>query len=267
MRTPITYYGGKQQLAAKIISMMPAHKIYCEPFFGGGAVFFEKPKAGIEVINDTNEMLINFYSVCRAKFNKLQSMVRMTLHSESEFIRARDIYRGRLQGNDVEKAWALWVMANECHAGSLYGGWKFCNGTAGTHFGRVFKNKRDSFNQQLYERLSEVQISCRDALKVIKNRDGPETFFYLDPPYPGAVQGHYYGYTEKNLADLLEILSTTKGKFILSNYWTETLRAAVEKSGWNSKEIKVTTHTAANTNQRESTEVLVFNYEIERTLF
>lgn len=42
MRTPITYYGGKQQLAAKIISMMPAHKIYCEPFFWWRCCFFSK---------------------------------------------------------------------------------------------------------------------------------------------------------------------------------------------------------------------------------
>lgn len=41
MRTPITYYGGKQQLAAKIISMMPAHKIYCEPFLVE-VLFFSK---------------------------------------------------------------------------------------------------------------------------------------------------------------------------------------------------------------------------------
>ena len=52
MRTPITYYGGKQRIAPEIISMLPAHKVYVEPFFGGGAVFFRKPKAGIEVIND-----------------------------------------------------------------------------------------------------------------------------------------------------------------------------------------------------------------------
>lgn len=115
--------------------------------------------------------------------------------------------------------------------------------------------------------MSEVQISCRDALKVIKNRDSPETFFYLDPPYPGAVQGHYYGYSEKNLADLLTILVKLKGRFILSNYWTETLRTAVDENRWNYREIKVATHTAVNTKQRESTEVLVFNYEIERTLF
>lgn len=33
MRTPITYYGGKQNLSERIVSMMPRHKIYCEEFF------------------------------------------------------------------------------------------------------------------------------------------------------------------------------------------------------------------------------------------
>lgn len=55
MRTPITYYGGKQRMADTIISMMPAHKLYCEPFFGGGAVFFRKPKAGIEKLKKGGE--------------------------------------------------------------------------------------------------------------------------------------------------------------------------------------------------------------------
>lgn len=55
MRTSITYYGGKQRMADTIISMMPAHKLYCEPFFGGGAVFFRKPKAGIEKLKKGGE--------------------------------------------------------------------------------------------------------------------------------------------------------------------------------------------------------------------
>ena len=91
---------------------------------------------------------------------------------------------------------------------------------------------KDSTDLEEHNR-KDVQISCRDALKVIKNRDSPETFFYLDPPYPGAVQGHYYGYSEKNLADLLTILVKLKGRFILSNYWTETLRTAVDENRWN----------------------------------
>ena len=58
MRTPITYYGWKQRLAERILQMMPGHRIYCEPFFGGGAVFFAKPKSYLEVINDKNERFI-----------------------------------------------------------------------------------------------------------------------------------------------------------------------------------------------------------------
>ena len=63
MKTPITYYGGKQQLAQKIISLIPEHEIYCEPFIGGGAVFFRKEPSESEIINDTNGELINFYEV------------------------------------------------------------------------------------------------------------------------------------------------------------------------------------------------------------
>jgi site-specific DNA-adenine methylase len=70
MRTPITYYGGKQRIAPEIISMMPAHKIYVEPFFGGGAVFFRKRKAGIEVINDMDfdlPEMIRLIELCSPK--------------------------------------------------------------------------------------------------------------------------------------------------------------------------------------------------------
>lgn len=61
MKTPISYYGGKQTLAERIVSMIPAHNLYCEPFVGGAAVFFSKPQSNLEVINDTNKELINFY--------------------------------------------------------------------------------------------------------------------------------------------------------------------------------------------------------------
>lgn len=55
MKTPISYYGGKQQLASKIVSLFPEHKIYCEPFTGGAAVFFAKPQSQAEIINDIND--------------------------------------------------------------------------------------------------------------------------------------------------------------------------------------------------------------------
>ncbi len=63
MQTPIKYWGGKLLLASRIIALFPQHKCYIEPFFGGGAVFFEKQKAKIEIINDVNDNIVNFYKV------------------------------------------------------------------------------------------------------------------------------------------------------------------------------------------------------------
>ena len=71
MKPPLTYYGGKQMLSKLIVSLIPPHNIYCEPFFGGGAVFFAKAPSKLEVINDTNGELINFYRIVKTKFRDL----------------------------------------------------------------------------------------------------------------------------------------------------------------------------------------------------
>ena len=70
LKTPISYYGGKQQLLPKILPIIPPHKIYSEAFFGGGAVFFAKEPSEIEIINDVNKQVINFYhEFCTIKRN------------------------------------------------------------------------------------------------------------------------------------------------------------------------------------------------------
>lgn len=268
MRTPITYYGGKQRLAGKIISMMPAHKIYCEPFFGGGAVFFRKPKSGIEVINDHDERLINFYSCVQNRFDDLQKMVNQTLHSESIYLHAKDVWNDRTESDEIEKAWAIWLITNGSFAGSMHGGWKWCNGTSGSNCGVYLSGKRKDFSEALHNRIEHVQISCRDALRVIIERDSQKTFFYLDPPYPGSYQGHYGGYSHKDFYNLLNILSGIKGKFILSNYWCQTLRWFILKNGWNFEKIEVNCSVASlGETVQKRTEVLVYNYDIQKSLF
>jgi DNA adenine methylase len=274
MRTPITYYGGKQRIAGEIISMFPDHKLYCEPFFGGGAVFFQKLKSRIEVINDQDNNLINFYSCVQNRFSELQELVRQTLHSETMYYYAKDIWKSRIETNDIERAWAIWLITNGSFAGSMHGGWKWCNGTSGGQSATMIMNKRNEFSEQLHRRLESVQISCRDALKVIQDRDGKDTLFYLDPPYPGCNQQHYFGYTHKDLFDLLQLLTTIKGKFILSNYWCQTLRYHILKYGWKYREIEVSmriTNLGRGENRKKDiqkrTEILVYKYDIEKDLF
>lgn len=269
MRTPITYYGGKQTLAARIVQMIPAHRIYCEPFFGGGAVFFAKQKSYLEVINDTNDRLIVFYKQVMTNFQQLQNKIQTTIYSESEYNRAKAIYNCRIPSDDVETAWAVWMVTNFSFTGSPQGGWKWDNGNAGSHSAIYMRHRRNEFSQWLHHRLEDVQISCRDALKVIKQRDTHHTVFYLDPPYPMADMKHYSGYTYQNLEDLLTILQTIKGKFILSNYMCPLISDYIHRNDWMHKEIKLPLKVANFSSSRTKKELLIWNFEVEheKTLF
>ncbi len=75
MKTPITYYGGKQKMLSVILPMIPEHSIYVEPFFGGGAVFWAKEPAQVEFINDINGEVANFYRVLQTDYDALKREV------------------------------------------------------------------------------------------------------------------------------------------------------------------------------------------------
>lgn len=268
MKTPITYYGGKQQLAKTIINMMPAHRIYCEPFFGGGAVFFTKPSTFLEVINDKNDLLITFYKQCVDNFEELQHRVQHTLCSESEHEKARKIYNNPKHRRKIDIAWAVWVMTNMSIMATPRGGWKRDNGTGGSHVGVTVDNHRMNFSEEVHNRLKNVQISCHDALDVIKERDTEQTLFYLDPPYINCDQKHYKGYGEEDFVQLLEQLEKIKGKFILSSFMSDVLQEKIKKNRWKHIVIQRKCMIPALVKKpRKKYEVLTWNYNLERSLF
>lgn len=271
MKTPITYYGGKQRMVDKILPLIPAHRIYCEPYFGGGAIFFAKGKSYCEVINDIDDRIITFYDVCQDSklFAELQQRIQMTLSSEKLFLRADTIWRNTKKAkNKVELAWAVWLQCNMGFGGSPDGGWKWDNGTSGSHSGVRMDNYRKQFTYKIHERLKYVQISCRDALKVINQRDSKETFFFLDPPYPGCVQKHYSGFTFDHFRQLLDLLTVIKGKFILCNFPSEMLNEYIKKAGWFTEVFDMSSN-VCNIRKKgaRKQEVIVYNYLIEPTLF
>lgn len=260
MKTPISYYGGKLSLLSKIIPLIPEHKLYCEPFIGGAAVFFAKEKAKVEVINDINGEIVNFYQVLQNDFNALQREIKATLHSRDLHRHAQVIYGNPDMFDSIKRAWAVWVIANMSFNNAFNTG--FTRSTDGK-FSRKVASNRDQFSDELAERISGVQIECRDALKVIETNDTPESFFYVDPPYVGAYLGHYDGYTQEGFNALLELLGNIKGKFLLSSYHNEFLTQAVKLHGWYQIEIKVNSNPAGSDKSRVKVEVLTANYPIE----
>ncbi len=267
MRAPLTYYGGKQRLAKRIVSMIPPHKMYVEPFFGGGAVFFKKNPSKVEVINDINDRIITFYQAIQGDHEALFTAIKNTPHSETLHKLAREIYNQRTDYDQVGMAWAVWHMTNAAFTGSPHGSWRWCNGNSGSHVGRVLERKRNLLSEALYRRIRYTQISCRDGLSVIEARDSKDAFFYLDPPYPGANQKHYGGYSFEDFRKLLDILAAIQGKFILSNYWSQTLRYYVEKYNWHTDSIK-SLMTISNLRRTdapmEKTEYLISNFKPSR---
>lgn len=269
MKTPITYYGGKQQLVPTILPMIPPHRLYVEPYFGGGAVFFAKRPSYLEVINDINENLMTFYYVVKHQllFDHLYERVQETLHSEALYKKAKRIFfrTDPMDDSLVDIAWATWVLTNISFSGSPVGGWRWDNGTAGSHTGIVMEHYREQFTRKLHERLQNVQISQRDAIEVIQQRNTDDTFFYLDPPYPGSNQKHYKGFTDKKLEELLCVLENIKGKFLLSNYERDVLVEKAKANEWfmfrRDMPLKVANF---HGNSRRKTEVLVCNYRPAR---
>lgn len=267
-KTPITYYGGKQQMAKTIIGMMPAHKIYCEPFFGGGAVFFAKGRSFLEAINDKNDRIVTFYRQCLTNFDELQQRIQTTLCAETEHHKAREIWNNWQDYSDIEVAWAVWCVTNMSIMATPRGGWKRDNGTGGSHAGVSLQMHRDNFTRKIKERLQHVQISCHDAIDVIQERDTPETFFYLDPPYINCDQEHYKGYSKKDFQQLLDLLTTIQGKFILSNFWSDILAHYIKQQGWQYQVFDKKCMIPALVKQpRRKEEVLVYNYTPYRGLF
>jgi len=263
MRPIISYYGGKQKIAADIVALIPPHKMYVEPFFGGGAVLFAK---GIptcahddyhEVINDADERLINFYRVFQGDdFKKLYRKILFTPHSEAEYRLTRSITREEVEADDITRAWAYYINISQSFANKLNSGWARSRKAPNKNRGSIWHNQKGRL-LALHHRLSRATISCADALKVIAQRDHENTFFYLDPPYPGTGQGHYKGYTVKDLQALIDVLAAIKGKFLLSNFNQPEVKFPTH---W--KRFEIATTCAVARENKERTEVLWGNYPI-----
>jgi DNA adenine methylase len=268
MRPPITYYGGKISLQKYIQPLIPESKIYVEPFFGGGSTFWNyNPGPGtIVVINDINDNCINFYEIMQEKFDDLNFKIQATLHAESTFRHAREIYFNPDGHSDLTRAWAFWVVCNMSFAACPGSGFKFDRTQSRTGMGEtssMINGKKRDF-PYLKRRLESVQIMKRDSINIIKTFDTKDTFFFLDPPYIGADQGHYKGYTINNFIELLMLLSKIQGMFLLCSYPSPELEDFRAKFKWHTKDIRRLNTTSQNRTKMK-TECLTWNYSLSMT--
>lgn len=270
MRSPISsYYGGKASLVHRILPLIPEHSIFIEPFFGGGSVLFSKEPSKGEIINDTNDAVINFFKVLKNNFDELKKKVDATLYSRTEYKVALTMYKAPHLFNNVQRAHSFWVLTVMGFSGTI-GSFSYDKDCSKA---RTLKNKRLRFNnKELSERLSSVQIENTDALKVLKSRTTKNSFAFIDPPYVDkrtkdgniADQGHYSGYSKQDYIDLLNTLENIEGKFLLTTYDSDLLTQYVKKNNWYQIKIEkpLTAYKSVGGKRKKKVEVFSANYDI-----
>ena len=216
----VSYYGGKQRIASKILPYFPKHTVYVEPFCGGATMLFNKPALNTgngsdyrECINDINNHLITLYRVAKLNGEELIKLIDATLYSQADYEKAKFILKNG--GDDLEIAWAIYIQCNCSFAKIIGTGWGI--GLYTQNLAQTWDNRKQYLAEQI-KRLTNVHISCEDAIRCIDRWDSPHTLFYCDPPYPSTNLGHYRGYTQTDFESLLNKLSTIKGSFVLSCY-------------------------------------------------
>lgn len=237
------------------------YSLYNEPFCGGAALFFALEAADIEVLNDTNKELINFYRVVQTRFVELEKMILVTLHSRSLHRDASVVYNNPHLFDEVKRAWAVWVLSAQSFSAMIDGSWGYDKKENRTT--RLLQARKERFTFALADRLQNVQLECSDALYIIQSRDTLHTFHYVDPPYVGSDCGHYDGYTDDDYERLLQTLGGVKGKFLLSSYPSDQLKRYSKEFKWHTWSIdqKVTVNAKSGYLKRK-VEVLTANYPI-----
>lgn len=91
MKTVLNYPCSKQMIKDWVLSYIPKHVVYVEPYFGSGSIFFDKDKAKIEVINDIDQDVYNYFKVIRDNPNEIIEQIMFTPFSIEEYHNSRII--------------------------------------------------------------------------------------------------------------------------------------------------------------------------------
>lgn len=257
MKTPITYYGGKQTMLKHIMPLIPSHKLYTEAFCGGASVLFAKEPSQAEVINDINSEMTNFYIEAKTNYKDLKTKIDKTLHSRDMHDHAAHIMCFPQFFTSSERAWAIWVLCKTSFASMLDAvfGYDFSGGMP-----KKLGNAKDGFTEHLCKRLENVTIENRDALEVIKTYDNVNAFHFVDPPYINSDCGHYEGsFNEQNMEQLLQLLTTIKGKFMLTMFPFDLIERYANDNNWIIHRVERTI-SASKSNRRKQEEWIICNY-------
>lgn len=213
---------GKKRLAARLVKLIPPHKVYVEPFAGSAAVFFEKDPVDQEVLGDADpEIAFAFKALKTLTDDELATLRKKSwIGSERSFKQLIDA-RPR---SKVEKLYRFLYLSHFSY---------------GKLRGKSFNPNADGVEARTIERIEQHRDRLRASIvrhahyaDLVKEFDGPDTFFFLDPPYPG--HNVEVGEDIFDEVEFRKILDGIKGRFLVT-YGT---RGQLDTKGFHVRKIR-----------------------------
>ena len=228
----LKYPGSKQNIASKIVQLIPSHHSYVEPYAGSLSVLFAKPPSNIETINDLDDDVTNLFTCIQQDPEKLARVVLTTPYSRDVYEKA---YNPITPSDSFMKACNFLIRCWQGHGFRTNGyrvGWK--NDVQGREKMYALWNwyRLPECIMNTAERLRRVQIENRPALEVIRRFDYENVFMYLDPPYllsTRSAKQYRHEMTDADHEELLNVILHSKAKIMISGYESDLYNEMLSK--------------------------------------
>ncbi len=267
IRSPLPWVGGKYYSASRILEAFPSSKrydAYVDLFGGAAHVLRRKPlsRNHVEVYNDINSDLVNFWIQCRDHAKELEAYCRTLPYSRELYYQYHaSLYAGDECLEPLERA-VRWFYVLR----SSFTGWERASSAPGWS-GSIKKNDAYAYRSALdlflplQERFQHVLIDHRDFEPVFHSYNHPQTLFYIDPPYLD-VEGYYqHPFTLEDHKRLASLLNGSSALIVLSYYPHPLLETLYPASKWRRITWTTIKHSQRTRAQREkATEMVLCNY-------
>lgn len=252
-KAPFAWFGGKgnPKIKTAILESLPPHSRYIEPFGRGASILIAKEAAEVEVYNDVNRGIVNFFRVISDPdyFGKFMSRAALLPYS-------RELYEEYLRTwagvhDPVEQAIRWYYVIQQSFSALFGNSWGTNVNSSNRGMSQTTSRWRTSFENlsAVHDRLQRVQIECCDWRDVLKRFSGAGWLAYCDPPYvPGSRKagGYEHELRSEDHEELIECLMNYDGAVVLSGY-NSAIYAPLARAGWDIIEIDVVCAAAGRT--------------------
>ena len=259
MKSPIKWMGGKSRLVKILLPLIPQHKGYVEVFGGAGWLLFGKEPSRVEILNDYDEELMNFWSVVQNAPDQFIESFQYELVSRTRFYEYKQKFMDKNFEDSIERAKIFYYLVRSSFA-SIMNRPVFGTGSQTRNGLKLDRVKADI--TAAHNRLKTLTIECKSFEDIFKIYDKPNTFFFLDSPYRNTESYRVGKFTDEQYYFLAECCKKARGKWLYTINDDDLIRELFEDFNIIEHDVFYSACRTSN-GRRKYGELIITNYDTQ----